>query len=514
MSGTPTEIANLTPHKPTPTDWVPYYTGAVTAVGACLTAYAFTQMPADWGALSLFALAAALTELTSTELYINSRSRVSVSTIIAVAAIVVLGPAAGALTYLSSGIMTVVTTSLIQQQKLKPGERVAWWQRTAFNTSMWVIAAMVAGYIYSWTGGTPGEPLRWGNLLPFILTVTVDTLINLTLLIGVISLQTKRTVLSIWQQDFRWSVPIALLGGIVGGGGLAVGFATLGAGGLAVFMVPVLATGYAFRTYVADTRHHVNLLEVLNQKLATMNTTLEQSNMELLQTLGAVIDAFDIYTYGHSTQVAVYGRAIAEAMSLSTEAQEKILRGGLIHDIGKIGVKDTIIGKPGRLTDEEYELMKRHTVIGAEIVTKMTGLHELVPLVRSHHERWDGRGYPDGLQGEAIPLEARILAVADSVDAMLSDRPYRATRSVADVVKEVIRCAGAHYDPTVVKAFLAVYEARGVEFFQNSASKVDRALANAGIVKPEEDIRYLKKSMLPTPVPNSSITISHPPPGL
>ncbi len=417
---------------------------------------------------------------------------------IGIAAIVVFGPAAGAMTHLTSGVMTAVTTSLLQNQSLEDGSRASLLQRIAFNTSMLVIAAASAGWIYMLAGGDTTNVMRLGNVLPLILAVTVDILINILILMGVIKLQTGRPLLDIWRQEFAWAVPIALVGGVIGGGGLALGFTLLGAGGLAIFMVPVLATGYAFRMYVGNTRTYVNQLEVLNQTLGKMNQQLDISNFELLQTLGAVVDAFDIYTYGHSTQVAVYGRAIAESMGLSDNCQEKILHGGLIHDVGKVGVKDAIIGKPARLTDDEYEALKRHTVIGAEIVGQMTGLQELVPLTRSHHERWDGRGYPDGLKGTQIPLEARILAVADSVDAMLSDRPYRATRGVEDVIEEVIRCSGAQYDPEVVKAFLAVYESQGAEFFMNSATRVDRALARNGIVKPPGDLRYLKKSMLAT----------------
>lgn len=495
MLANPSTAAKSLRGKPGTAQWVPYYTSTVTAIAVGLSLYLFVYIPHDWFGLLLFALAAALVELTSVELYINSRSRVSVSTIIAIAAIVVFGQAGGALAYLTSGIMTAVTTSLLQTERPESGQ-ASLWQRLAFNTGMLVIAATLAGLTYTSTGGIPAQVLRWGNIIPLILAVVVDTLANILLLMGVIHLQTGRSPQNIWEQEFVWGIPIAVAGGIIGGGGLALGFATLGAGGLAIFMLPVMATGYAFRAYVNNTRVHVNQLESMNRTLDTMNQQLEQSNLELLQTLGAVIDAFDIYTYGHSTQVAVYGQAIAEEMRMPRSIQEKILRGGLIHDVGKVGVKDSIIGKQGRLTDAEYEALKQHPVIGADIVGRMTGLQELVPLVRNHHERWDGRGYPDGLQGAETALEARILAVADSVDAMLSDRPYQHTRTIDDVIEEVKRCSGTQFDPAVVKAFLRVHEKRGAAFFKNSATRVDSTLALNGVVKPEADLRHLKKSML------------------
>lgn len=476
-------------------NWVSYYTATIMIVAIGISLYLSAHIPDDWFGLLLFALAAALVELTSVELYINSRSRVSVSTIIVIAAIVIFGPAGGALAYLTSGVMTAVTTSFLQSETPESGQ-ASIWQRLAFNTGMLIIAAALAGFTYTATGGVPAAVLRWGNLLPLVLAVLVDTLTNILLLMGVIHLQTGRSPKDIWNQEFVWGVPIALAGGIIGGGGLALGFATLGAGGLAIFMLPVMATGYAFRAYVNNTRVHVNRLEAMNKTLDSMNQRLEQSNLELLQTLGAVIDAFDVYTYGHSTQVALYGQAIAEEMGMSQATQEKILRGGLIHDVGKVGVKDSIIGKPGRLTDAEYEALKQHPVIGAEIVGQMTGIQELVPLVRNHHERWDGRGYPDGLQGAETTMEARILALADSLDAMLSDRPYQQTRTIEDVMKEVVRCSGSQFDPAVVDAFLRVYQKRGAAFFKNSATRVDKILARNGVIKPEADLRYLKKSML------------------
>jgi putative nucleotidyltransferase with HDIG domain len=236
--------------------------------------------------------------------------------------------------------------------------------------------------------------------------------------------------------------------------------------------------------------HYVNKLEELNR-------SLDEANRGLLETLGAVIDAYDVYTYGHSTQVAIYAEAIAEKMGLARDEQAVVIKAALVHDIGKIGVVDSIFSKEGAPTDEEWNLVQRHPIIGAEIVGRMKGLQELVPLVRHHHERWDGRGYPDGLEGEEIPLGARILALADSLDAMCSDRPYRRTRSFEEVMEEIAECSGTQFDPDVVKAFFAVAREKGRDFFKNSAVTVDKVLRKNGVASASHnDLRYLKKSMV------------------
>jgi polar amino acid transport system substrate-binding protein len=135
--------------------------------------------------------------------------------------------------------------------------------------------------------------------------------------------------------------------------------------------------------------------------------------------------------------------------------------GALLHDIGKIGIPDSILFKPGPLTDEEFEFIKQHPVRGAELVRTNNGLREIVPLIRHHHERYDGHGYPDGLQGREIPLEARILCVADSVQAMESDRPYRKALSRHEIISEIKENAGTQFDPVIVKAFLKVIHKEG-----------------------------------------------------
>ncbi len=175
-----------------------------------------------------------------------------------------------------------------------------------------------------------------------------------------------------------------------------------------------------------------------------------------LGTLGALtasIDAKDRYTCGHSERVAYLASQIAATMGMSNDEVEQVRIAGLVHDVGKIGVPESVLCKPGRLNDEEFEQIKRHPVIGYNILKDIQPLAKMLPGVLYHHERWDGRGYPEGLTGENIPLYGRIIGVADTFDAMSSSRSYRAAMPREAVVAEISRSAGSQLDPAVVRAF-------------------------------------------------------------
>ena len=191
-----------------------------------------------------------------------------------------------------------------------------------------------------------------------------------------------------------------------------------------------------------------------------------QANRDLfigsLRSFVAAIDAKDPYTRGHSERVAAVSRVISRYLGLAEEVQHKIWIGALLHDVGKIGVEDLVLRKAGKLTDEEFEQMKAHTVIGAEIMSQIEQLREMVPAIRSHHEAWNGRGYPDGLKGEQIPLFARIVGVADTFDAITTNRPYQKAYSLQFAVETITRLTGSRFDAKIVTAFLRAFEAGDV----------------------------------------------------
>jgi HD-GYP domain-containing protein (c-di-GMP phosphodiesterase class II) len=174
----------------------------------------------------------------------------------------------------------------------------------------------------------------------------------------------------------------------------------------------------------------------------------------MVEALTASIDAKDRYTCGHSERVGLMASALARAMGMKPEEAERVRVAGLLHDVGKIGVPEAVLTKPGRLTEAEFEQMKRHPAIGYRILRDMPSLEDILPGVLHHHERWDGRGYPDGLAGEKIPHIARLLGVADAFDAMSSTRSYRAAMPRQKVLSEVLRCAGEQFDPEMARAFV------------------------------------------------------------
>ena len=182
--------------------------------------------------------------------------------------------------------------------------------------------------------------------------------------------------------------------------------------------------------------------------------------METILALALAVEAKDPYSAGHSKRVGFYAMQIGEVMGLDEEMLHTLNDAGILHDIGKIGIKDEILLKPSALNPEEWKIMQQHPLIGEAIVKPVQSLSKVVALVRHHHERFDGRGYPSALKGEEIPLGARILAVADGYDSMITDRPYRKRLSLEETKAELQRGAGTQYDPAMVKAFLNVLETK------------------------------------------------------
>ncbi len=197
-----------------------------------------------------------------------------------------------------------------------------------------------------------------------------------------------------------------------------------------------------------------------------------QANRELfigsMRAFVAAVDAKDPYTRGHSERVAAHSRTIARYLGLSPEAQHRVWVGALLHDVGKIGVEDSILKKGGVLSAEEYEQMKLHPVIGAEILSRIEQLREMIPAIRWHHEAWNGMGYPDGRKGEQIPLMARIVAVADTFDAITTSRPYQRAYEVDFALETIRKLAGTRFDAKVVTAFLRAVEERQVQLRRES----------------------------------------------
>ena len=190
---------------------------------------------------------------------------------------------------------------------------------------------------------------------------------------------------------------------------------------------------------------------------------LEHMSREMVQTLALTIDAKDRYTNGHSFRVARYAVALAKAMGWPQEEIRDLAQEALLHDVGKIGIPDSILNKPGKLTREEFTVIQSHTVTGSSILSRSESLQDAAQVARYHHERYDGKGYPEGLSGEDIPRHARAVAIADAFDAMHSDRIYRKGLSLEVIRSELLKGRGTQFDPQMLTAFLGLLDAGTLE---------------------------------------------------
>jgi len=182
--------------------------------------------------------------------------------------------------------------------------------------------------------------------------------------------------------------------------------------------------------------------------------------LETVTSLAFAIDAKDHYTQGHSQNVARYCMQLARHLNISEKELEEVRLAAVLHDVGKIGVPERLLNKPGPLDAEEFEQMKQHSVLGAKILEPLRSIQNIQKIVRHHHERWDGTGYPDGLKGEAIPLASRMIGIADAYDTMVTERTYKRSRNRQEAYEELRRCSGSQFDPRLVDAFL---DAMGAE---------------------------------------------------
>jgi HD-GYP domain-containing protein (c-di-GMP phosphodiesterase class II) len=212
--------------------------------------------------------------------------------------------------------------------------------------------------------------------------------------------------------------------------------------------------------------------ERLEERVSIQANRLEQLFLASIQSLADALEVKDTYTHGHSLRVSRYSVVIARELNMDSDFVRQLELGGRVHDIGKIGVREAVLNKAGPLTDDEYQHIMTHPVVGWRILSPLLGDQpKALNIVRHHHERWDGRGLPDRLAAEAIPFEARITTVADTFDAMTSERPYRPGVAIDATVAEIRRCRGTQFDPAVVDAFLKALHRGAIDRTSASPSR-------------------------------------------
>jgi putative nucleotidyltransferase with HDIG domain len=407
-------------------------------VGHCITTMMQQPLSGDWLWL------AALTLLTgSFTIKIPSIPvRLSVSETFVFASVLLFGTCAGTI---------IVALEILVVIMAGTGRRAPDPLRILFNVSAATLSIWIAGHaFYAYAGFPPlhshEAPLHT-LIVPLALMSAIYFLLNSGMVAAAVAIQNRQPILKTWRSNF-----LGLAVNYFGGASLAALFVsytrTIDLFALGIIIPLLVITYLTFKqsfSRVEDATRHVE--EVKRLYLST------------IETLATAIDAKDQVTHGHIRRVQQVALALARELGVRDEAQLQALEAAaLLHDTGKLVVPEHILNKPGKLTRAEFEKMKQHAPVGAEILSSIKFPYPVVPIVRHHHENWDGTGYPDGLKGTEIPLGARILAVVDCFDALTSDRPYRPKMSDADALAILLQRRGVMYDPLVVDAFTTNWE--------------------------------------------------------
>jgi putative nucleotidyltransferase with HDIG domain len=415
---------------------------ATIAISLCVFSLPNSPIP-EWFGLFAFSLIILITEGLSLDLYVNDTT-VSTSAAPLIAGTLLFGPI-GALVL----SLVLAGTAMIKHRSQL--------HRFIFNSANHYLSSFLGAFLVLFFRESFIDLPSHTQVAFAILSGNILFLSSTFLLAIVMSFSLHYPLRNIWNERFRWLWPYYIAFGIVAFA-LILGYSFAGVLGVMAILVPLLMLRFSHLAYINRTKEMVSLLHDKNAELEDHSSRITTLNKEILLSLANVIDLRDSYTMGHSRSVSDYAVKIAEELGLPAEGIDLLHTGSLLHDIGKIGIPDSILFKPSSLTCDEFELIQRHPERGAELVRTNESLHDIVPLIRHHHERFDGRGYPDGLSGSEIPLEARILCLADSVQAMESDRPYRQALSREEIIAEVERNSGSQFDPRIVKAFLNIHD--------------------------------------------------------
>ena len=342
--------------------------------------------------------------------------------------------------------------------------------KVLFNVAGMMANASALTYVsYHWLVG------RFGSSRPILLMVAalVFFFANTLPISVVIALTEGKSSRKVWSECYFWSFPYYLVGaaavGLVGIVNRSAGWET------SLLVLPLIY--WVYRSY----RLYLGRLEAEKERVEVEKRHVEQIaslNMRTIEALALAIEAKDHTTHTHLQRVRTYAVAVAEELKLPEGEIEALRAAALLHDIGKLAVPEQIINKPGKLTPEEFEKMKVHPLVGAEILERVAFPYPVAPIVRSHHERWDGSGYPEGLAGESIPIGARILAAVDCLDALASHRQYRPALPLAEAMSKVKENAGTWFDPEVVE----ILERRYVEL-ERMAQMTEETLVSHGLSK-------------------------------
>jgi len=340
--------------------------------------------------------------------------------------------------------------------------------RTLCSMASLVIAVQAAGWVYGALGGVPGHFDIRTLAKPLVGAATMYFVVNTVMVASAIALSTKQPVAKIWNENFLWSAPSYFVG--AGAAAAAIGVLNFVSVRwlLPLAAAPIYLTYRSYKMYLGridDEQRHVR--EMADLHLAT------------IEALALAIDAKDQTSQSHIRRVQLYAAALARALGMSENDIQGVKTAALLHDIGKLAVPEHILSKPGPLTPEEFQKIRAHPKVGADIISAVPFPYPVSPLILSHHERWDGKGYPSGLKGEAIPLGARILSVVDYFDALMTERPYHKAMGFDAAVGLLQQEAGRGLDPIVVEKFIKALPALQLEAAALEAAMLRRPAPEA-----------------------------------
>lgn len=427
------------------------------AIGICIAALWETPVSSEWLFLAL------LTLLTGsfTVAIPGLPARISVSETFVFTSVLLFGTSAGTLTV---ALDTLVATLAAKRKARQPPLKIL------FNLAAAALSIWIAGGCFYVIFGRP--PLSEVHaplpqvLLPLVTMTAVYFVMNSALVAGALSFEKGQPAFLIWRKNFLW-LSVNYFGGASVAALLVAYTTTVDLTAFSIIVPLVVISYLTYKTSlgrVEDANRHVDEIKRLH--------------VSTIETLATAIDAKDQVTHGHIRRVQQHTLGLARAMGITDTSQlSAIEAAALLHDLGKLVVPEHILNKPGKLTPGEFERMKLHAGVGADILSSIKFPYPVVPIVRHHHESWDGSGYPDGLKGTQIPLGARILSVVDCFDALTSDRPYRAKLSDEEAISILMTRRGSMYDPLVVDTFVAVKDRLAAEYANHSAGDEPAVLA-------------------------------------
>jgi hypothetical protein len=422
-----------------------YIATVLAAAGIVFTVEVARLDPSRLDLLAFVLLAALAAIAQRIPVYLFQNSAVSVSYVATIATYALYGTPAALLVNLASAGVNAVTP------RPKPLAKIL------FNTGSVTLAAACAGAVYEQLGEVPPA-----GILATIAAVAVSGLVYFAVSSGltaiVIALSTGGEPFAVWRENYSW-MTVNYAATAVLGGTLALAYRSLGILAAASFVLPLGVAWYSFRLYASGTselRRRNRELQTVNETLRRSSTTLEEANLSGVRALVEAIEAKDEGRRGHAAATGALALSLGRRLGLDADALRQLELAALVHDVGRVGVSEVVLLKADWLTEDEWTEVKRHPVIGANLLAHIEPLAPLCPIVLAHHERFDGKGYPFGIGGADIPLAARVIAVADAYQAMISPRAYRAAFKPHQALEEICAGAGERFDPLVVQALLDV----------------------------------------------------------